>query len=199
MHTLLNYRVLGTSTATVFLSNDHSLYAPIYLGWTSCLISFAWDQSTCQERIGSDKNKMKNSCPQWDSNPQPWVFKSDALQTKLAGLVECCPSKWPYYIHVLPIQCLHCYKYLNLNGQHSTSPASSVGRASDLKCQGCGFESHCGQEFFILYFVALDALLTSRLVSCKWNQAWRPSDVYRFIERMIIWKKTVAILVPSTR
>ena len=28
---------------------------PIYIGWTSCLISFVWDQSTCQERIESDK------------------------------------------------------------------------------------------------------------------------------------------------
>ena len=46
-------------------------------------------------------------------------------------------------------------------------PASSVGRASDLKSQGCGFETHCGQEFFILYFVAFDALLTGRLVPCK--------------------------------
>ena len=28
MGTNLNYRVLGTSTAAIFLSNDHSLYAP---------------------------------------------------------------------------------------------------------------------------------------------------------------------------
>ena len=34
------YDVLGTSSAAIFLSNDHSLYAPIYLTWTSCLISF---------------------------------------------------------------------------------------------------------------------------------------------------------------
>ena len=36
------------------------------------------------------KYKMKNPCPQWDSNPQPWDF---ALPTELAGLVECCPFK----------------------------------------------------------------------------------------------------------
>ena len=55
VYTLLNYRVLGTSTAAIFLSNDHSLYAPIYLGLTSCLISFEWDQPTCQGRVESDK------------------------------------------------------------------------------------------------------------------------------------------------
>ena len=45
-----------------------------------------------------------------------------------------------------------------------TSPTSSVGRASDFRSQGCGLESLCGQAFFILYFVAFDALLTGRLV-----------------------------------
>ena len=49
--------------------------------------------------------------------------------------------------------------------------------------EGCGFKSHLGQEFFILYFVTFDALLTGRLVPCKWNQAWRPPVVYRCIER----------------
>ena len=49
--------------ATVFLSNDHSLYAPIYLGWTSCLNSFAEDQSTCQERVESDKIQNEKFLP----------------------------------------------------------------------------------------------------------------------------------------
>ena len=39
------------------------------------------------------------------------------------------------------------------------------------------------KEFIILYFVASDALLSGRLVPCKWNQAWRPSELYRCIER----------------
>ena len=47
--------------------------------------------------------KWKISCPQWDSNPQPFDSESDALPTELAGLGECYPFKWPYYIHVLPI------------------------------------------------------------------------------------------------
>ena len=38
-------------------------------------------------------------------------------------------------------------------------------------------------EFFILDFVASDALLAGRLVPFKWNQAWRPSELYRCIER----------------
>ena len=77
----------------------------------------------------------------------------------------------------------YMYVIMPLNGQHWTSPASSDGRASDLKTQGCGFESQCGQKIFILYFVASDALLEGRLVQSKWNQAWRPSKVYRYIER----------------
>ena len=44
--------------------------------------------------------KWKGPCPQWDSNPQPFDSKSDALPNELAGLGECCPFKWPYYIHV---------------------------------------------------------------------------------------------------
>ena len=47
--------------------------------------------------------KWKITCPQWDSNPQPFDSKSDALPTELAGLGECYPFKSPYYIHVLPI------------------------------------------------------------------------------------------------
>ena len=39
------------------------------------------------------------------------------------------------------------------------------------------------KEFFILYFVASDVLLSGRLVPCKWNQAWRPSELYMCIER----------------
>ena len=51
----------------------------------------------------SDKIQNENSCPQWDSNPQPSDFKSDSLPTEPAGHVECCPFKKPYYIHELPI------------------------------------------------------------------------------------------------
>ena len=37
--------------------------------------------------------KWKIPCPQWDSNPEPFESKSDALPTELAGLGECCPFK----------------------------------------------------------------------------------------------------------
>ena len=47
--------------------------------------------------------KWKILCPQWDSNPQPFDSKSDALPTELAGIGECYSFKSPYYIHVLPI------------------------------------------------------------------------------------------------
>ena len=49
--------------SATFFSNDHSLYAPMYLGWTSCLISFAWDHSTYQERVGSDKIQNEKFLP----------------------------------------------------------------------------------------------------------------------------------------
>ena len=38
-------------------------------------------------------------------------------------------------------------------------------------------------EFFILDVVASDVLLACRLAPCKWNQAWRPSELYMCIER----------------
>ena len=63
VRTNLNYRVVGVRTAAISLSNEHSLFAPIYLGWTSCLISFVWGQSTCQERVESDKIQNEKSCP----------------------------------------------------------------------------------------------------------------------------------------
>ena len=53
----------------------------------------------------------------------------------------------------------------------STSPVSSVGTASGFRSQGCGFDSNCGQEMFILYFVAFDPLLAGQLVTYKLNQA----------------------------
>ena len=52
----------------------------------SCLISFVWHQSTCQERVESEKCKIKNSCSQWGSNPQPSDLRSDALPTELTGI-----------------------------------------------------------------------------------------------------------------
>ena len=75
VHTLLNYRVLGTSTATIFLSNDYSLYAPIYLGWTSGLISFALDQSTCQEHVGIDKIQNEKFLPTVGLEPTTLRFQ----------------------------------------------------------------------------------------------------------------------------
>ena len=74
------------------------------------------------------KYKMKNSCPEWDSNPQPWDLKSDALPTELAGLVVRCLFKWPYYTMYSRYLCIHVhyYKYQNDNGQRILSGKSTV-------------------------------------------------------------------------
>ena len=55
------------------------------LRWMSCLISFAFTQQNCEEREASKNYKIKNSCPQWDSNPypaQPSAFETTVLSTK---------------------------------------------------------------------------------------------------------------------
>ena len=71
--------------------------------------------------------------------------------------------------------------------EHQTSDLRLVGSSPTM-----------GKIFFILYCVAFDALLAGRLAQYKCNQEWRPSETYRCIERMIIWKKMAAALVPRT-
>ena len=46
-----------------------------------------------EARRKRQNTKWKIPCPQWDSNPQPFDSKSDALPTELAGLGECYPFK----------------------------------------------------------------------------------------------------------
>ena len=45
------------------LKLSFSLCALIYLGWTSCLILFAWDQSICQECVESEKIQNEKVLP----------------------------------------------------------------------------------------------------------------------------------------
>ena len=75
------------------------LYAHIHLGWTSCLISFVWDQSTCQESVESEKMQKEKFLSTVGLEPTTLDLKSDALPTELAGLVKFCPFKLPYNIH----------------------------------------------------------------------------------------------------
>ena len=46
----------------------------------------------------------------------------------------------------------HTIQSLFIKGEFSSSPASLVGTGSDYESKGCWCESHCGQEFYILYF-----------------------------------------------
>ena len=120
------------------------------------------------------------------------------LPSKQQSLVSHnCRSKMRFIIlELIPVYTLvsevhECIKVILID-QLSSSPVSSVDRASDFKSQDCAFESHYGQDFIFLYFVAFDVLLASPVVTYTWNQAWRTSEVYRCIERVNIWKNIVA-------
>ena len=65
---------------------------------------------------------------------------------------------------------------------HQAQLAQSVEHQT-LNRRVVGSSPTVDKEFFILYFVASDALLAGRLAPCKWNQAWRPSELYMCIER----------------
>ena len=105
VRTLLNYRVLGCSTDAIFLSNDQSVYAPIFIGWTSGLVSFVWDQSTCQVLVESNKIQIEKFLPTVGLKPttlrfEVWWSTDWATQACWKLFIFCL---WPYYIHVLPI------------------------------------------------------------------------------------------------
>ena len=65
---------------------------------------------------------------------------------------------------------------------HHARLAQSVEHQT-LNLRVVGSSPTVDKEFFILYFVASDALLAGQLVQCKWNQAWRPYELYMCIER----------------
>ena len=65
---------------------------------------------------------------------------------------------------------------------HQARLAQSVEHQT-LNWRVVGSNPTVDKNFFILYFVASDALLAGRLAPCKWNQAWRPSELYMCIER----------------
>ena len=72
---------------------------------------------------------------------------------------------------------------------HQARLAQSVEHQT-LNRRVVGSSPTVDKNFFILYFVASDALLAGRLAPCKWNQAWRPSELYMCIEREKVDFKT---------
>ena len=75
-----------------------------------------------------------------------------------------------------------CNKAIYIDSIQQARLAQSVEHQTwDLRVVGSS--PTVGKNFLILYFFASDALLTGRLVSYKWNQAWRPSELYMCIER----------------
>ena len=114
VRTNLYYCVLGTSTAAIFLSNDHSLYSPIYFGWTSCLISFVWDRSTCQKRVESDKIQHEKVLLTVGIKPRTlqfevWCFTDWAYRAwwKLFNLIDL------YTYMYFQYHCIYWYKFEN--------------------------------------------------------------------------------------
>ena len=114
VRTLLNYRVLGTSITAIFLSNHHSLYEPIYLWWMHAWFHLYGTSQPARSSSKAIKCKIKNSCPQWDSNPQPWELKSNALTTD-----ELIRLWWKICLNRLYTninfwyQCIHVYIRIN--------------------------------------------------------------------------------------
>ena len=72
---------------------------------------------------------------------------------------------------------------------HQARLAQSVEHQT-LNRRVVGSNPTVNKKFFILYFVASDALLAGRLAPCKWNQAWRPYEFYMCIEREKVYFKS---------
>ena len=75
-----------------------------------------------------------------------------------------------------------CNKVIKMDSIHQARLAQSVEHQTWNR-RVVGSSPTVDKKFFILYFVASDALLAGRLAPCKWNQAWRPSELYMCIER----------------
>ena len=128
MRTNLNYHAQETRTATVFLSNDHSLYAPMYLGWTSCLMSFVLDQSTCQERVESDKIQNEKFLTTVGREPTALRFEvgRSTIWSNRAWrkLYNCLKNLYTYMY--FRYQCIHWYKFENAEVERILSSKCTV-------------------------------------------------------------------------
>ena len=107
--TYLSYRVLRASTAAIYLSNDHFVNAPTYLGWNGILHFIVWDQLDCQMRVVSDKIQKK-ILP--TVGPEPTTLRFEVW----------CPTDWAnktwwmlYYLNDMYFryQCKHWFKFEN--------------------------------------------------------------------------------------
>ena len=63
VRTNFNYRVLGTSTASIFLLNDHSLYVPITSDEYNALFNLYGTSWPARSASKATKYKMKSSWP----------------------------------------------------------------------------------------------------------------------------------------
>ena len=100
VRTNLNYRVLGTSTAAIFLSNVHSLYAPITSDEFHALFHLYGTSRPATSALKATQYKIKNLVHSWTRTQN--LEMSSLMLYRLSYQLW---WKWPFYIyiHVLTI------------------------------------------------------------------------------------------------
>ena len=188
-----------TSTTTIFLSNDHSLYAPI-LPLMNVMLDFNLEPIDMQGRVQSDKIQKEFLLT---VGLEPTTLRCVArCSTELPGLwSKLCYHKDFYTYMYFRYQCIYWYKfgndeverilsctctvllhigiYLHLTNSKDTHKSCicfqhaeyELSTRSVTNLEVVGSSPSVGKTFSFLYFVAFHALLSSRPIPCKWNQA----------------------------
>ena len=95
-----------------------------YFGWMSCLISFAWDQSTRQERVKGDKIQIEKFLSIVWLEPTTLRFPAwYSTDWATRALMKAVLLEWPLQKHVLPIQ---MYKFENVEVESILSSTCTV-------------------------------------------------------------------------
>ena len=68
-----------------------------------CLISFTWEQSTCQVHVESDKTQ-KSLAHSGTRTHNPEICSAELYRLSYTASMKAVLLKWLWYIHVLPIR-----------------------------------------------------------------------------------------------